>query len=807
KRNLSDGALVSAFGTGGVVTSDPTANSDQILAIATTSTAIFIAGFDSISTTNSEWRVEKYDITTGAPVTAFGVDGVWKNDLSARLDKIRGITVDATDLYIVGDENITTTTDSKWRIEKHDITTGATTTAFNPTGSPAGVVFYNPSTVLDIPYAVKLDPTNANLFIAGAARSAAADIGWVVLKFGAGDGATTTAFSGDGILNDNNPSANTDEALAIDLNNTDIFVTGYDSVTSATNLKWRTTKYDITTGATTTAFGTSGVTTFDGTVGVAITTPGDQGRGVVLDGSNVYVAGFDNTGSGTAAGRGRVIKYDLTTGATSTAFNANGTVISEDGNDDRFHAVAVDDNYLYLAGYGSSMPGTANTQWIIEKREKSSGLLATTTFPAIIGPIATRDIDTTATTTNTWNIQSEDETTAMTHDYYALDDGASNSTAEEASSANINFAVTAPTDASITSIDFAGRYMSGAQGTANLSLRDYSGISSTIGGGVSEGGWNLVSTAAGTNATIAMLYFDPITMGGVLLGGMAGFLSDPQSHIDMIGNKMNFRLPTTVSSASTTNTTMMWDFAMPSIQWVESGTSTLSQAHYRWRADDGTESGASYIASEDSASTTPSVLKGDRIRLRMLLSNTGLGSARDQTLQLEFASSTCTSWTAVPNTETAGIEWTLDLSENLVNGTASTDLSGLTNPASKTFVAGRIKTSSNASNAYAITLSRTQFTEYEYGMRSTSAASLGVLYCFRLTNNGSTTNFSYGVTPQIILGGILRLQAGGSDIEGSGVGAMISGGSAPGGGNSEPGGTGDPVSGGTPGGGGGGDSG
>jgi hypothetical protein len=43
----------------------------------------------------------------------------------------------------------------------------------------------------------------------------------------------------------------------------------------------------------------------------------------------------------------------------------------------------------------------------------------------------------------------------------------------------------------------------------------------------------------------------------------------PEDHIDTVANRMNMRLRTTTSGAATNNSVAQWDFAMVSIQWVE----------------------------------------------------------------------------------------------------------------------------------------------------------------------------------------------------------------------------------------------
>jgi hypothetical protein len=81
----------------------------------------------------------------------------------------------------------------------------------------------------------------------------------------------------------------------------------------------------------------------------------------------------------------------------------------------------------------------------------------------------------------------------------------------------------------------------------------------------------------------------------------------------------------------------------------------------------------------------------------------------------------------------------------------------------------------------AITLSTSQFTELEYAIVSTNLAQIGTTYCFRVTNAGDTTNFSYSVSPQIVLTGRPRPQTGGSGVESIPTGAVQGGGDQSGG--------------------------
>jgi len=234
----------------------------------------------------------------------------------------------------------------------------------------------------------------------------------------------------------------------------------------------------------------------------------------------------------------------------------------------------------------------------------------------------------------------------------------------------------------------------------------------------------------------------------------------------------------------------------------------LSQLHYRWRYDNGSETTAVFRAAEDTALTS-GIYLGDRVRLRLMVSNTG-GSATDYTYLLEHASSSCSSgWISVPTLKTHNPHWIMDMSGRLEDGASTTDVaSGLTNP-SGTFVPGYFKSTGNTTGP--VTLDQDEFTEHEFSIVSTNLVSTGTTYCFRVTNAGSATGFTYTKTPQISVLPVSSFQGGGGNNESNGSGAIRTGGGPSGGGaggaGGEQGGSGSQQGGGGAGGGGGGDSG
>ena len=200
---------------------------------------------------------------------------------------------------------------------------------------------------------------------------------------------------------------------------------------------------------------------------------------------------------------------------------------------------------------------------------------------------------------------------------------------------------------------------------------------------------------------------------------------------------------------------------IPEIQ--AKGTDALTLFSYRWRNDNADEANASYPVDENEPLTS-GVYIGDQRRLRVGISNTGAGSASNKTYRLEYSSGACSSWAQVPAAGDESGPWVMAASSYISDASATTDSTGLTNPAGKTFAAGIAKTT--ASQASAHTLSNSQFTELEYSVEPTSNVSTGTTYCFQVTHAGNANGFTYSNQPQIKAHNLVfRSRGGGSAAE------------------------------------------
>jgi hypothetical protein len=158
----------------------------------------------------------------------------------------------------------------------------------------------------------------------------------------------------------------------------------------------------------------------------------------------------------------------------------------------------------------------------------------------------------------------------------------------------------------------------------------------------------------------------------------------------------------------------------------------LTQIHYRWRNDNGGESGATWATNEDTALSILSV--NARMRLRFEISNEGTADSLSTEYLLEYATSTDGPWEAVPVSATTE-HWEMVNSTYFTDGASTSNIDPGLSDENTAFVLGELKDTSNQTAG--ITLSSTEFTEIEYCIRATANVTRPKTYYFRLTNAGT----------------------------------------------------------------------
>ncbi len=355
KRSMSSGNLVPAFGTGGVVTANPSTRNDQAYGVATDGTDLYVVGFDeSPGAGNWQWRIEKRSVLAGALVTGFGAGGVVASNPSAGADRALAVLVAGSDLYVAGTEDLGSG-DIQWRIERRSASTGALVAAFG-TG---GVVTSNPSAREDLAYALASDGTD--LVVAGIDESpAAGDWQWRIEKISLASGSAVASFGSGGVVT-SDPSTAREEPWALAQDGTNLTIAGYDRNPAPSNGRWRIEKRSLSTGLLVPAFGASGVLLSD------LSTADDYAEALLLDGANFYVVGFDQS---VGNSQWRIEERNVVSGALVAGFGSAGVVVSNPSSraDDTW-AVLTDGNNLFVVG-NDLIPGSADREWRIEKRLK-----------------------------------------------------------------------------------------------------------------------------------------------------------------------------------------------------------------------------------------------------------------------------------------------------------------------------------------------------------------------------------------------------------------------------------------------------
>jgi hypothetical protein len=287
KRNLIDGSLVTSFGptSSGVVSESTLTTNSEANAIAIDSAFMYVAGYDSTNG-NPEWRIEKRNLSDGSLVTSFNITGIVTSNPSTGDDRPNGIAIDGTFMYVVGfDASPAPTGDDKWRIEKRSLATGALDTGF---GSGTGFIVNDVSASLDEAYAIAIDATY--MYVVGYdSGPTLQDDEWRIEKRNLSDGALVYAVQENPSSVDFN-SADDAHAIAIDANF--MYVTGFDSAATAFNgEEWRTEKRNLSDGTLVTSFGTNGIVTSYGNASI------NEAWAIVVDGNNAYVAGSESLSS------------------------------------------------------------------------------------------------------------------------------------------------------------------------------------------------------------------------------------------------------------------------------------------------------------------------------------------------------------------------------------------------------------------------------------------------------------------------------------------------------------------------------
>jgi hypothetical protein len=355
KRSLTDGSLVQEFGTGGVVTSNPSIDDDYAVDVAIDSTAMYVVGVDE-SPGNQEWRIEKRSLVDGSLVQEFGTGGIVTSDSSTGDDAALAIAIDSTAMYVVGYEN-PGHLDKEWRIEKRSLTDGSLVHGFG-TG---GVITGNYSAYGDTARGIAIDSTA--MYVVGVDESPG-NQEWRIEKRSLADGSLVQEFGIGGVVT-SNPSTGDDAAYGIAIDSAAMYVVGDEGPGFYGDWEWRIEKRSLVDGSFVQEFGTGGA------IARNYSTGDDAAVAVAIDSAAMYVVGFDSGVVGTEPSgdpKWRIEKRSLMDGSLVEDFGTGGVVTSNpSAGFDAPSGITLDSTAMYVVGVDNS---SGNLQWRIEKRAR-----------------------------------------------------------------------------------------------------------------------------------------------------------------------------------------------------------------------------------------------------------------------------------------------------------------------------------------------------------------------------------------------------------------------------------------------------
>jgi len=319
KRNLVNGTLM-------WTQANPSTSPGQARNVALDASGIYVVGISPLSGyyDYQEWRIEKRSLSNGALI--------WNQ--TTRIDAPGegypyAVAVDASGICIVGRIG-NSTGSSLWRIEKRDLTSGA-------------IVWFETSNPGKSSGACDVAVDSSGIYVVGYIDSSPSDYGWRIEKRNLADGALLWAQT-------RSPSYGSASGVAVDTSG--VYVVGYDS--RSTN-GWRVEKRSLT----------------DGALIWTQTSPGVP-ISVASDVSGVYVVGLDAPGGNVDDVEWRIEKRNKIDGTLEWVQAENiATAASSFENTDEARDIAVDGSGIYVVGFDS--PGASNYEWRIEKRSKTEG--------------------------------------------------------------------------------------------------------------------------------------------------------------------------------------------------------------------------------------------------------------------------------------------------------------------------------------------------------------------------------------------------------------------------------------------------
>lgn len=167
----------------------------------------------------------------------------------------------------------------------------------------------------------------------------------------------------------------------------------------------------------------------------------------------------------------------------------------------------------------------------------------------------------------------------------------------------------------------------------------------------------------------------------------------------------------------------------------------LTQTHYHWRTDNGTEVTASSATNGAQDTLLTEFAREAPIRLRLGISNEGPTTTSPTAFQIEYGIkiTTCANVGVWTDVAAASDEWDMYDSVHLIDGTDTTNIatsSGGVTDENSVFLSPNGGVRDITSRTATTTLTSTEHTDLEFSITATESTAYETAYCFRVTAGG-----------------------------------------------------------------------
>lgn len=373
------------FGTAGRLTEDVASSTTEkayAVQVDPSGGYIYVVGMDNV-TGGGQWRIEKRTTSDGALVSGFGTGGIVNNNPSSGTDEALTILLDTTNgyIYVGGYDN---TGNNQWSLQKYRTDNGNICTAANcgTQFGTNGIYIYNPTNSDDRISALEIDPTNTYLYVSGYSTAANGRTQWIAQKMLASTAGLCTAgncgtqFATAGTYT-SDPTTRDDKILDMQVDSASgaIYLAGFEE-NSASTMQWRIEKITLDAGTLVSAFGGSGcLTNIAGALCTSFSSGLDKIFDMKLDGAGgfLYVLGvMDEAGSNS---QWRMQKRNRSDGSLVSSWATSGTAsINPSSGKDPPARILIDLDRGLLWGLGGDRTlGTTNMQWYFTQLQLDTG--------------------------------------------------------------------------------------------------------------------------------------------------------------------------------------------------------------------------------------------------------------------------------------------------------------------------------------------------------------------------------------------------------------------------------------------------